>query len=146
MEFDERFKLYPSFGDYVAKMREGIQQQQLDADDQQHAINQYLAKHPPSRMDAPRIDIHGKWIQYPKWQGSQAQKMLCIDLEYLLQHDLLEMTNPNYVKPEKLWNSHEIYKEFPLKVFREHIYQTLRTVKQIKWNNHLKKEKLSKLK
>ena len=144
LEMDERFYLYPSFKTYLHDLRKNINQLQLNADRDQHAINHHLEKYPPSQMDARRLDIHGHWIQYPKWQGSIAKDMLLQDLTYLIQHDLLR--GPNSIKPELLRLSSEEYKKYPLKVFRDHIHQEIRSMKQTNWNKHEKDEQRRKLK
>jgi hypothetical protein len=144
LEMDERFLLYPDFKTNLIKMRDTTIQLQLDADRDQIAINHHLQKHPPSTMDAPRIDIRGNLVQYPKWQGSAAKLLLLQDLLFLLDHDLLR--GPDRIKPQTLHSSHYEYEKFPLKVFRQHIYQEFRSMKQTNWNNHQKREQLSKLK
>ena len=141
LEMDERFHLYPSFASYLKKVRETVDCRQLKADRDQAAINQHLEKHPPSQTDAPRIDISGNFVVYPKWQGSEAKNLLLQDIIFLIENDLF-----NDVKPKTLWLLRYEYKEYPLKVFREHIYQAIRTSKQINYNNHRKELKLSKLK
>jgi hypothetical protein len=143
-EMDERFSLYPSFQKYLHDMRNNVNQLQLNADRDQRAINHHLEKYPPSQMDARRIDIHGNWIQYPKWQGSIAKVMLLQDLIFVIQHDFLR--GPNRIKPEKWWLSSSEYKKYPLKVFREHIYQEIRSMKQTNWNNYKKNKDRQKLK
>lgn len=125
-------------------MRKSINQLQLKADRDHRSICHHLEKYPPSLMDARRMDIKGNWIQYPKWQGSPAKLMLLHDLTYMLQHDLLR--GPNQVKPKTLWLSSDEYQKYPLKVFREHMTQEIRSMKQTNWNNNQKEEKHSKLK
>jgi hypothetical protein len=143
-EMDERFSLYPGFQNYLHGMRNNINQLQLNADRDQRAINHHLQKYPPSHMDAQRLDIHGNWIQYPKWHCSIAKVMLLNDLTYAIEHDLIR--GPNPIKPEAWWWSSREYKKYPLKVFREHIYQEIRSMKQTNWNNHQKNEHRRKLK
>jgi hypothetical protein len=144
LDMDERFSLYPEFKTYLKQMRDRINTLQLNADRDQIAIQHHLLKYPPSSMDAPRLDIHGNMVQYPKWQGSVAKDMLLRDLTYMIEHDLL--CGPNRITPNNLWLSDGEYKKYPLKVFREHIYQAIRSSKQTNWNNLQKKERLSKLK
>lgn len=60
---------------------------------------------------------------YPQWDGSDAQKALEKDM---LAFKHLEM------EPSDLQDSNPVYDLFPLKVFREHIYQVTRTKKYLK--------------
>ena len=58
----------------------------------------------------------GLWVNprgYPRWDGS--------DAETLLRHDV-EIGKHKVMKPEALWNTKNEYKQFPPKVFRDHIY------------------------
>lgn len=57
---------------------------------------------------------------HPEWEGSDAQKQL--------KKDMLEGKHKT-MPPEKLHDSNTAYDLFPLKVFREHIYQESRTKK-----------------
>jgi hypothetical protein len=58
----------------------------------------------------------------PRWEGSQAQ--------VFLQHDIAARTHWN-MKPQELYNSREVYHEFSLTIFREHIYQEEKRQKYI---------------
>ena len=53
---------------------------------------------------------------YPRWDGSTAQKLLKEG-----QHKLQ--------KPLELRKTQQLYKQFPPKVFRDHIYQEERSLK-----------------
>ena len=57
---------------------------------------------------------------YPEWEGSEGQKQLKIDIDEGLHEKL---------QPLELWCLCEVYDDWPLKVFRGHIYQKIRTRK-----------------
>jgi hypothetical protein len=57
---------------------------------------------------------------YPQWQGSEAARLLKIDIEEEKHKSM---------KPSDLRNTQEEYKRFPLKVFRKHIDQEVRSRK-----------------
>ena len=57
---------------------------------------------------------------YPEWEGSEAQARLRKDMALDLH---------NTMEPAELWCLREEYDDFPLKVFRDHIYQEIRTKK-----------------
>jgi hypothetical protein len=67
---------------------------------------------------------------FPKWDVSEAQKLLSKDVE-----DGKDKT----CSPQELWHSNDAYKEFPLEVFRGHIYQERRRQKFLKWLEGSKK-------
>jgi hypothetical protein len=78
------------------------------------AFDNYRRNHQPSLFSH-----HG----YPEWQGSEAQKLLKIDLEAKKQDTMSKMD---------LWDSKpEFYEHFPLKVFRDKINQETRTAKYL---------------
>ncbi|CAB9512023.1 hypothetical protein SEMRO_514_G158120.1 [Seminavis robusta] len=53
-------------------------------------------------------------LGYPNWGTHAAKKLLKADVDQDKQFDL---------KPSELWETRPEYKEFPLEVFRKHIYQ-----------------------
>ncbi len=57
---------------------------------------------------------------YPEWEGSEAQSWLKKDMK-AGKHDTLQ--------PMELWETRDAYQLFPLEVFRDHIYQEIRTGK-----------------
>jgi hypothetical protein len=60
---------------------------------------------------------------YPEGQGSEAQRLLKIDLEAQKQDTMSKMD---------LWDSRpEFHTQFPLKVFRDKINQEIRTAKYL---------------
>lgn len=83
------------------------------------AYQQFIKNHPKSTMAA-----NG---DYPEWEGHKAQELLVQDMADG-KHE--EMT------PMQLRQTRAEYREFPLDVFRSHIYQDIRTEK---WLKYLKK-------
>lgn len=61
-----------------------------------------------------------------RWEGSAAQSWMKIDIA-AGRHKL--------VKPKELYNERQAYQQFPLDVFREHIYQEERFQKYCTWRN-----------
>jgi hypothetical protein len=102
------------------------------------AVDDYLEKNPPSNMDAPRYN----GVRYPKWQGSDAQKLLRQDLKLLLHNGSL-FKGKDGVLPQKIQMSKPEYQQFPLSVFRNHIYKEIIHDKQVNWNKN-KKSQLEK--
>ena len=148
MAFDERFKLYSDFANNLKRMRERIYKVQVKSDEHAKALQHHMIQSRyQSKMNAQRIDIHGHWIQYPKWQHSFAKQILLRDLAFLASQGVKIRNDeePQSIKPKVLWLSRDVYQDFPLKVFREHIYQEMRTAKQINWNRKQKEDRLSKL-
>jgi hypothetical protein len=99
------------------------------------AVDDYLEKNPPSNMDAPRYN----GIRYPKWQGSDAQKLLRQDLKLLLHNGSL-FKGKDGVLPQKIQMSKPEYQQFPLTVFRNHIYKEIIHDKQVNWNKNKKSQ------
>jgi hypothetical protein len=78
------------------------------------AFDNYRKNHQPSLFSH-----HG----YPEWQGSEAQRLLKIDLEAKKQDTMSKMD---------LWDlKPEVHEHFPLKVFRDKINQEIRTAKYL---------------
>jgi hypothetical protein len=57
---------------------------------------------------------------YLEWEGSKAQEQLQRDIDDGLHNNL---------QPKELWLLQEVYDDFPLKVFRDHIAQEIKTWK-----------------
>lgn len=102
-KFPRRFKALRS------QVKAGINR----AADDQKAFDMFVKNHPKSTKAAG---------DYPEWEGSEAQA--------LLKEDMLEGKHTT-MQPEELYESREEYKLFPLKVFRDHIYQEIRTTKYL---------------
>ena len=72
---------------------------------------------------------------YPRWDGSEAQR--------LLKEDMASSTT-NPLEPSVLRETRPEYKAFPLKVFRDHIYQEVRMkTGSSYWMNKAKGNKLA---
>jgi hypothetical protein len=76
---------------------------------------------------------------YPRWDGSDAQR--------LLRHDIDKKRNEEYT-PSQLRDKRPEYQAFPLKVFRDHIQQELRSRREKGYwlNRKARKEKEKKKK
>lgn len=74
---------------------------------------------------------------YPEWDGSAAQRQLKEDIESNLH---------NIIEPIDLWYLREVYDPFPLKVFRDHIYQEIKTAKYLHSLEVMGKSKMNKKK
>ena len=126
--FDDHFKRR------LASLRKDIQRDNSRADEDLIAFNTFTKNHPKATVAAAG--------NYPEWEGSDAQKWLKDDMAHGKHHDLL---------PMKLWDSRDDYILFPLKVFRDHIYQETRTAKYLnnlkknnygeRWKDHLQKDR-----
>jgi hypothetical protein len=106
-------------------------------------VEDYLERNPPSRMDAPRVN----YKRYPKWQESSAQKLLRDDLKILLREGWLFKGKDGFL-PRDLYQHPQRpeYREFPLVVFRNHIYKEIVHDKQVNWNLHKKSHQEKALK
>jgi hypothetical protein len=73
---------------------------------------------------------------YPRWDGSEAQRLLKEDME---------SSGTNRFEPSVLRETRPEYEVFPLKVFRDHIYQEARMkTGSSYWMNKAKEKKLTK--
>jgi predicted transcriptional regulator len=132
-EMDGEFKRFPlkRFKANLESLQEIVHEAMDKSLRDTLAVNDFLEKHPPSTMDAWRVNYE----RYPKWQGSDAQKVLRQDLKILLRHDLL-FKGKAAVLPKHLWAFRDVYQDFPLSIFRDHIYKEIIHDKQVNWNNH----------
>ena len=76
----------------------------------------------------------GRDKPYPRWQGSAAERLLKLDIDRGLHKRLL----PHELRAHK---DRAEYRKFPLKVFRDHIYQELQNRKERSYWLAWKKEK-----
>jgi hypothetical protein len=119
-EYREKYPIvasYPRpdlFPSRLAALREQVKEGLTRAEEDQIAFDIYVKNHPKSTVAA-----NGK---YPEWEGSAAQRLLAEDIENELHLDKL---------PQDLHDSRAEYQQFPLKVFRDHIYQCIRTGKYL---------------
>ena len=104
---------YDKFSSRLSSLRKTIKDANARAKDDEEAFQKYKQNHPPSEV------CHNGCIQ---WQGSEARELLLEDMEEL--HITLGK--------EELWGKRpEYFEYFPLKVFRDKIYQEIRTAKYI---------------
>jgi predicted transcriptional regulator len=137
-EMDGEFKRFPlkRFAANLEDLREIVHEAMDKSLRDSLAVDDFLEKHPPSTMDAWRCN----YKRYPKWQGSDAQKLLRHDLKILLRHKILFKGKAG-VLPKDLWAFRDKYQDFPLVIFRNHIYKEIIHDKQVAWNNHIKNRK-----
>jgi len=108
-EFEQHFKRR------LKALRENILTTRSRADEDKEAFDVFVKNHPKSDIAANGL--------YPEWEGSDAQKQLREDMKN---------NKHNTMAPQELHDSNEAYDLFPLKVFRDHIYQEMRTEKCLK--------------
>ena len=104
-------------------LRKQFQEGQSRAQDDLNAFNIAKTNHPP-----PPLNHRGE----PQWNGSEAQRLLEIDMSDKKHFDL---------KPEDLWETRVEYKQFYLETFRNHIHQADRTRKYLHTLRLRQKEK-----
>ena len=95
-------------------LRDQIRNDMTRAEEDEEAFSIFVKNHPKSTIAAKG--------NYPEWDGHEAQRLLQKDMDAGYH---MTMT------PSELWLSEEEYVLFPLKVFREHIYQEARTKKYL---------------
>jgi hypothetical protein len=105
---------YEKFSSRLSSLRKIIKDAENRAQADQEAFENYKNNHPVS------LYSHKGYIQ---WQGSEARELLLQDMEDKL-HETLG-------KKELYGSRREYYKEFPLSVFRDKIYQEQRTAKYV---------------
>jgi len=108
---------YTQFGSRLSNLRKQVKRDLRRANEDRRRLENYLESHPPHSYTE-----HG----YPEWEGSKAQEQLRKDMADNLHEVML---------PLELWCLREEYDYYPLKVFRDHIYQETRTKK---YYNYLK--------
>ena len=104
---------YEKFCSRLSRLRVQVKREVKRSDDDLAAFNNFKANN-----IAHAVTAHG----YPEWEGSDAQKQLKKDIDDGY-HDLLE--------PKELWLFREVYDDFPLVVFKDHIYQEVKTRKYL---------------
>jgi len=83
------------------------------------------------RLIHPKGPETAKGCGYPRWDGSDAERLLTQDID-----NGLHETH----KPQALYKTRPEYQHFPLKVFRDHIHQVLRArLERPYWLNRKKK-------
>lgn len=89
--------------------------------------------HDRGMFAAPSHNYRGE----PRWDGSAAQGWLKIDVAAGLHEQL---------KPKELQKKRRAYLQYPLDVFRDHIYQEVRFQKFVTWRNDTNQAKANQWK
>lgn len=144
----EEFRIYDksNFKTNLRSLRDYVKAKKAKAQEEKDAYERQIAK-------IPQVQFHVKGVGteqqiYPRWKGHVAQ--------HLLRHDIkqgaLDHTFPaddshtwyscespiERMTPKKLWHSRPVYRLWPLKVFRDHIAQEIKSIKQDEWNRRNK--------
>jgi hypothetical protein len=122
MQLKEIYVMHPEFAEYdyekfsrrLSSLRQIIKKFESRSRDDQEAFENFKNHHPPS------LYSHKGYIQ---WQGSEAQELLLQDME--------DKKHETMGKEELYREQREYYKQFPLHVFRDKIYQEQRTEKYL---------------
>jgi hypothetical protein len=102
----ELYKPYKkNFGSNLRRLQKSLKDQQDRANEDDAAVRHDLGLYPQSAMDERG---------YPRWEGSSAQAFLKEDISAGKHKEL---------KPKGLQQTRDEYKQFPLKVFSDHIFQ-----------------------
>jgi hypothetical protein len=112
----QEYKLYDpaKFSSRLSSLRTTYHECMMRDEMDIEAFDNYRRNHQPSLFSH---------LGYPEWQGSEAQRLLKIDLEEKKQDTMSKVD---------LWNSKpEFCENFPLKVFRDKINQEIRTAKYL---------------
>lgn len=109
--FFERMEYDDAFRRRLLDLRKHVEEGKSRADDDIKAFDIAKANHP-----VPQLNCRGE----PQWNGSEAQKQLKEDMTNNLHYDM---------KPEHLWQKREVYQQFNLTTFREHLHQAHKTSK-----------------
>jgi hypothetical protein len=106
----ELYKPYEkNFGNNLRNLRKALIMQQDRADEDDAAVQHDLGLYP--RLPA---DARG----YPRWDGSAAQQLLIQDVK----------EGRHVVKAKALQQTRAEYKDYPLKVFADHVHQEKRAL------------------
>jgi len=103
---------FNAFAGNFYRLRKWIAKHQERADEDAAALAHDVLENPRAMMD-PR--------GYPRWDQSDAFKLLKQDIADGKQDEMA---------PQQLHQSRDEYKDFPLEVFRNHIYQELREIRE----------------
>lgn len=117
MEYDDAFKRR------LLSLRHQVKEGKSRAAEDLEAFNIAKANHPPSQSNHR---------DEPQWNGSEAQRLLEIDMNAKKHFDL---------KPEHLWESRDDYQLFYLETFRNHLHQADQTRKYLYTLKMRQKEK-----
>lgn len=120
------FRLFPN---RVRSLREQLTKITGRAKDDTAAYEKYKANHAASAKTCRG---------YLEWEGSEAQRLLGLDLDAGKYKGYPQHNNDDSdgggnaapgMTPKELWLTQSSYREFPLKVFRDHIAQEIKTRK-----------------
>jgi hypothetical protein len=113
-----------NFGSNLRSLQKMIRENQAKADSDSAALAHDHRIRPPAAYTSKG---------YPRWDGSDAQRLLKKDIDAGLTRSL---------KPSLLHDSRVEYQVFPLKVFRDHIQQEHRSrIEKAYWLNRQQKAK-----
>ena len=103
----------------LINLRAAIQKNRIETQEDKVTLRNTLNQRPL------RAEIHPP--PYPKWDDSAAQNLLLVDIQ---SGTTLEM------KPAVLWRTRPEYQDFPLNVFRNHIYkETTKPLAKAYWEH-----------
>jgi hypothetical protein len=124
MDAEQIFFMHDEYGEYdpdkfasrLKTLRDAIRVANTRADDDLEALETYKELH----KDKVSLFSH---YGYSEFQGSEAQR--------LLQRDIADGLHQSMGKKELYTSRPEYFNEYPLNVFRDRIYQELRTAKYL---------------
>ena len=138
----DEFKIYnkKNFETNCKKLREIVAKKKATAEAEAIAIKEQMEAFPPSQFHIKGVE--GEEVMYPRWSGHVAQKLLrfdiqngCLDHKYDDDATWFSADTPKErMCPELLWHARPVYRLWPLTVFRDHIYQEIKAMKQHQWN------------
>jgi hypothetical protein len=122
MRLEDIFQMHPEYKLYdreklssrLSNLRKMFDECMLRAEIDQEAFEKYRQNHQPSLFSHKG---------YPEWQGSEAQRLLKLDIE-AGKHTQMSKTDLHE-------SNIEYYENFPLDVFRDKVYQEIRTGKYL---------------
>jgi hypothetical protein len=106
-------------------LREKIAGLKVAAELEDAAVARQLRKFPTNNWVT--VGVGNARVVYPRWQGHPAQYLLRLDIK----QGNLEGESPMSLR---LKVERPLYRLFPLRVFRDHIYKELKALKQDRWN------------
>jgi hypothetical protein len=118
----EVFKLRPEYQRYeygnfrnnLRRLRNDIAKDRATAIVEAAAVVKHREKYPPKSNRS-----------WPRWPGHPAKHLLRMDIDEE-KHKIQTPAELHASRPE--------FREFPLRVFRDHIYKELKAQKQVHWN------------
>lgn len=105
---------YSMFSSRLSSLRKTVKETEHRAVLDQAAFDNYIKNHEPALFTR---------YGYAQWQGSEAQKMLQLDIKNKVHESMSK---------KELHESREVYFEnYPLNVFRDYFWQEIRTAKYL---------------